>query len=399
MFPFFDAARRGRWCRQVHRQKICPEVAPPFPYKLRGTKRGEIMVNLMTEDDGPKRLNLSVALLRRRPRGSRGVVLHDRFDPRSSNRNGQRAIGRRAERSSNSMPWTAFLGILNQQVASTTETGRLSSNISGYLRYICVGPVCRQAAGESVDGNMPKPKKGAKGALQSNRKAADAEFWSKRSSAFGEGHQKYPDLRGHWNSITDVYNLLGSEEARSHFVVLAEIGAAARPSPPDIELWKLWLAELICLKINCEERPLTQSYPVEYLSDPRHKLRTPHDALPAGEGFQQPGSTDRVFEGKTITVHRLFEASALLCDRLGSEATADASRAGHATDGSAGRNTVGLRQTSAQSEQELQKPLRGRKAKKPERRNDRYKNIDAVLQEISESRPNTQEEIFTSLDG
>jgi DNA-binding transcriptional regulator YiaG len=190
---------------------------------------------------------------------------------------------------------------------------------------------------------MPKPKKGAKGALQSNREAVGAEFWSKRSSAFSEGHQKYPDVRGHWNSITDVYNLFGSEEARSHFVVLAETAAAARPSPRDIELWKLWLAELICLKINSEERPHTQSYPLKYLSDPRHKLRTPHDTLPAGEGSQQPGSTDRVFEGKTITVHRLFEASALLCDRLGSEARADASRAGHPTDKPAGRNTVDLK--------------------------------------------------------
>jgi hypothetical protein len=61
-------------------------------------------------------------------------------------------------------------------------------------------------------------------------------------------HQKYPDLRGHWNSITDAYNLIGSEQARSHFVVLAEIGSAARPSPRDIELWKLWLAELVLPK-------------------------------------------------------------------------------------------------------------------------------------------------------
>ena len=126
-------------------------------------------------------------------------------------------------------------------------------------------------------------------------------------------------------------------------MILAEIGAAARRSPKDIELWKLWLAEVICLKIHCEERPHQYAYPLEYLSDPRHELHTPYDMLPAGEGSQQTGSTNRVFQGKTITVHRLFEASALLCDRLESEARADAPRAGHPTDGPAGRNTIDLK--------------------------------------------------------
>jgi len=50
-------------------------------------------------------------------------------------------------------------------------------------------------------------------------------------------------------------------------------------------------------------------------------------------------------------------------------------------------------------EQEPRKPLRDRMAKKPERRNVKYKKIDAALQEIAESRPCTQEEIFRSLDG
>jgi hypothetical protein len=45
--------------------KICPAVPPPFPYKLKGTPRGEIMVNLMTEHEVSKRLNVSVASLRR----------------------------------------------------------------------------------------------------------------------------------------------------------------------------------------------------------------------------------------------------------------------------------------------------------------------------------------------
>jgi DNA-binding XRE family transcriptional regulator len=132
-----------------------------------------------------------------------------------------------------------------------------------------------------------------------------------------------------------MFTTYSARRRLSHFVVLAEIGAAARPSPRDIELWKLWLAELICLKINCEERPLTQSYPKGYLSDPRHTLRTPYDTLPVGEGSHQTGSKDVVFEGKTITVHRLFKASALLCDRLESEARADASRGGHPADGPA----------------------------------------------------------------
>ena len=64
---------------------------------------------------------------------------------------------------------------------------------------------------------MAESKKGAKGAQQSKRKAVGAKFWSRRSRAFRKGHQKYPHLRGHWNSITDVYDLVGSEEARSHF--------------------------------------------------------------------------------------------------------------------------------------------------------------------------------------
>lgn len=37
--------------------------------------------------------------------------------------------------------------------------------------------------------------------------------------------------------------------------------------------------------------------------------------------------------------------------------------------------------------------------KQPTRRNPRYKQIDAALREISQSRPRTQEEVFQSLDG
>jgi hypothetical protein len=39
------------------------------------------------------------------------------------------------------------------------------------------------------------------------------------------------------------------------------------------------------------------------------------------------------------------------------------------------------------------------KVKKPIRRNQRYKTIDKALQEIAESRPRTQDEVFRSLDG
>jgi len=62
--PFPGAVRRGRWRRGT---KLCPEVPLPFPYKLRGhsTLRSEIMVNLMTEQEVSKRINVSVASLRR----------------------------------------------------------------------------------------------------------------------------------------------------------------------------------------------------------------------------------------------------------------------------------------------------------------------------------------------
>ena len=77
-------------------------------------------------------------------------------------------------------------------------------------------------------------------------------------------------------------------------------------------------------------------------------LRTPFDVLPAGASSEltsseQRGSTNRVFEGRTITVHRLYEASALLCDRLESEARADAARAGGPTEGPVVRNTDDLK--------------------------------------------------------
>jgi hypothetical protein len=44
-------------------------------------------------------------------------------------------------------------------------------------------------------------------------------------------------------------------------------------------------------------------------------------------------------------------------------------------------------------------PKESRKAKKPVRRNQKYKVIDHALQEIAESRPSTQEAVFQALDG
>jgi len=56
--------------------------------------------------------------------------------------------------------------------------------------------------------------------------------------------------------------------------------------------------------------------------------------------------------------------------------------------------SVGLPPTSDDKEADKKK---GR-GKEPTRRNPRYKQIDAALKEISESRPRTQEEVFQSLD-
>jgi hypothetical protein len=53
----------------------------------------------------------------------------------------------------------------------------------------------------------------------------------------------------------------------------------------------------------------------------------------------------------------------------------------------------------ASSRQEGEQPDKSRSGKHPTRRNPRYKQIDAALKEISESRPRTQEEVFQLLDG
>ncbi|MBI1789595.1 MAG: hypothetical protein HYR60_18840 [Acidobacteria bacterium] len=48
--------------------------------------------------------------------------------------------------------------------------------------------------------------------------------------------------------------------------------------------------------------------------------------------------------------------------------------------------------------QEVQGPKEGRKGKKPVRRNQKYKVIDAALEKVSDGHPSTQEEVFQSLD-
>jgi hypothetical protein len=131
--------------------KICPEVPPPFPYKLRGTRRGELMVNPMTEHDVSKRLNVGVAWLRRRPRGSRGVALYDHSDPCCSDRHGQRPFGK----SSYCMPWMALLGILMRRARRfNTQTATLLQNISAIF-VVAAEPCSRLRKGTSrpVDSN------------------------------------------------------------------------------------------------------------------------------------------------------------------------------------------------------------------------------------------------------
>jgi hypothetical protein len=109
------------------------------------------MVNLRTEHDVPKRLTVSVAWLRQMPRGSRGVVLHDRFDRCSSDRHGQRPIGK----SSYCMPWMALLGILMRRARRfNTETATLLQNISAIF-VVAAEPCSRLRKGTSrpVDSN------------------------------------------------------------------------------------------------------------------------------------------------------------------------------------------------------------------------------------------------------
>jgi hypothetical protein len=65
----------------MQRTKNMSRSASAIPLQIEGHSglETEIVTNLMTESEVSKRLNLSVASLRW-PRGSRGVVLHDRSD-------------------------------------------------------------------------------------------------------------------------------------------------------------------------------------------------------------------------------------------------------------------------------------------------------------------------------
>jgi hypothetical protein len=56
-------------------------------------------------------------------------------------------------------------------------------------------------------------------------------------------------------------------------------------------------------------------------------------------------------------------------------------------------------QNAGTTAHEAPEPRGSRKAKKPVRRNQKYIVIDKALQELAESRPRTQEEVFQSLEG
>jgi hypothetical protein len=62
---FSRRCQAGRWCRLLQRQKICPEVPPPFPYKL-----GSKILSMSTK---------ATALTRRRK--LRSDLVHLRFLP------------------------------------------------------------------------------------------------------------------------------------------------------------------------------------------------------------------------------------------------------------------------------------------------------------------------------
>jgi hypothetical protein len=203
--------------------------------------------------------------------------------------------------------------------------------------------------------------------LKRNRLLGDAQFWRERKRAFRKSDkEEYRSLRGHWDSITDNYVLLGSEQAQHRFEILAEAAARGLPNPHVVELWKLWLAELIRKRINYQECPYTFQCGQEYLENPDHPLRRPSELLPLVEGRQKTGTTIMVFEGKIVNIDRLFEASAILCDLLESLAE-------HPSEGA-------------------------RKARKPVNQSEKYKRIDKALRAFAASRPRNHEEVFRQLD-
>jgi hypothetical protein len=196
----------------------------------------------------------------------------------------------------------------------------------------------------------------------------DAQFWRERKTAFRTSDkEEYRSLRAHWNSITDTHVLLGSEQAQRRFELLAEAAARGLANPQGVELWKLWLAELIRRKINYSESPYTFEYPEAYLENPGHPLRRLGEPLPVVEGRRTTtGATTMVFEGTVVSIDRLFEASAVLCEVFESLAE-------HRSEGD-------------------------RKAKKPTKQSEKYKQIDKALREIAAARPRNHEEVFRQLD-
>jgi hypothetical protein len=191
--------------------------------------------------------------------------------------------------------------------------------------------------------------------------ARQQAFWRKRSEAFREREteREYRLLRVHWCSITDKYELKGSEQARCRFKILAAIAARGLSNHKGAELWKLWLAEVIQNRINYDEKPYTLRCPQDYLNNPENALRSSGDVLPVVKGRKDDRTV--VFEGVMATVDRLFDASAIVCELLES----------------------------------IAKP----RATKVAARSPRYKAIDDTLRDIAQMTPRRHDDVFQNLDG
>ena len=185
-------------------------------------------------------------------------------------------------------------------------------------------------------------------------------FWRKRSEAFRESEKddEYCRLRVRWSSITDEYELLGSEQAQRRCEILAATAARGLSNPKGVELWKLWLAEVIRHRINYHEKLYTFRCSKDYLENPKNLLRSPGDVLPVVRGRKE--NRTLVFDGVIATVDRLFEASAVVCELLESMAK--------------------LRVPKATG-------------------SPRYQRIDDALRDIAQMTPRSHDDVFQNLDG
>jgi hypothetical protein len=186
-------------------------------------------------------------------------------------------------------------------------------------------------------------------------------FWRKRSEAFREREKEveYRHLRLRWCSITDKYELRGSEQAVHRFEILAATAARGLSKSQGVELWKLWLAEVIRHRINYDEKPYTFQCSQEYLENSEHPLRG--DVLPVVKGRKKDGNTIVVFEGVIVNVDRVFEASAIVCELL-------------------------------ESMSKLRVP-------KVAGRSPRYIAIDDTLRDIAQMTPGSHGDVFQNLEG